>query len=91
MELFTRWVLAHRRRVVLAWLLVTIAGLANISATSNALSYSFSLPGMDSYEAGRFIQGATVGGWSIGKADAEWSDEGRQRSLRHNRASACAT
>jgi RND superfamily putative drug exporter len=48
----TRWatfVLHHRRWVMLAWLIIFIAGIAGASVVSNRLSVNFSLPGQPGY------------------------------------------
>jgi MMPL family len=38
-------VLRHKRLVVLAWLVIAVAGFATISKATGALSYNFSIPG----------------------------------------------
>jgi RND superfamily putative drug exporter len=50
-----RWVLAHRRLVVLAWALVFIAGGLGASHVSKRLTFDFSLPGQPGYETARQI------------------------------------
>jgi putative drug exporter of the RND superfamily len=56
MNSLTRSVLHHRRLVVLAWLLLTVAGaLATPSATSR-LTHTFVTPGTPGYEANHAIQ-----------------------------------
>ncbi|HTX00172.1 MAG TPA: MMPL family transporter [Acidimicrobiales bacterium] len=44
-----RFVLAHRRVVIVAWLVVFVAGAASASHLSNRLSVDFSLPGQPGY------------------------------------------
>ena len=50
-----RWVLAHRRVVIVAWLLVFVAGGAGASAVSKRLTFDFSLPGQPGYETAKQI------------------------------------
>jgi RND superfamily putative drug exporter len=50
-----RWVLDHRRLVMIAWLVVFIAGAAGASAVSKRLSFDFSLPGQPGYETAKKI------------------------------------
>ncbi len=51
-----RWVLAHRRLVVVIWLLALFAGGFGASHVSKRLSLDFSLPGQPGYETARKIQ-----------------------------------
>ena len=51
----TRWVLAHKRLVTGAWILVTIAAFAAIQPASAALSEEFTVPGREGFEANREI------------------------------------
>ena len=46
----TRFVLRHRRIVTLAWLIVTVAGIASVGSAVKALSDQFSVPGGEGYE-----------------------------------------
>jgi RND superfamily putative drug exporter len=46
----TRWVLAHKRTVVVFWVLLTIVGIAAAGPASDALSQKFSVPGKEGYE-----------------------------------------
>jgi RND superfamily putative drug exporter len=48
----TRWVLAHRRVVVLGWVCVAAAGGALASTTTSRLGKTFDLPGRPSFETG---------------------------------------
>ena len=41
----TRWVLAHKRLVVVFWVIVTIVGVASASSATKALKQKFSVPG----------------------------------------------
>ena len=50
MERITRWVLAHRRLVVAAWLLITVVGIATVGDATSAFSQKFSVPGREGYE-----------------------------------------
>ncbi|HUE60807.1 MAG TPA: MMPL family transporter [Acidimicrobiales bacterium] len=56
MQRLTTFVLAHRRSVMAAWLLLTIAGFATLGSTTNRLSTEFKLPGQPSYIADSKIQ-----------------------------------
>ena len=50
MRPLARFVLRHRRLVVLGWVIIFIAGLASVSTSVSRLSTSFSLPGQPGYE-----------------------------------------
>jgi uncharacterized membrane protein YphA (DoxX/SURF4 family) len=50
-----RFVLAHRRLVVLVWVLLLPAGIYGASHVSNRLSTDFSLPGQPGYETAKKI------------------------------------
>ncbi len=50
-----RFVLAHRRTVMVAWLVVFLAGAVGASHVSKRLSLDFSLPGQPGYETARQI------------------------------------
>ena len=50
MDRLTRVVLRHRGAVALVWLVVAVAGGALAPTTVDRLSYSFDLPGQESYE-----------------------------------------
>jgi RND superfamily putative drug exporter len=56
MQRLTKFVLAHRRPVMIAWLLLTLAGLATLGTTTKRLSTEFKLPGQPSYIADSRIQ-----------------------------------
>jgi RND superfamily putative drug exporter len=46
----TRWVLAHKRTVVIGWVLLTVAGIAAAGPASEALDQKFSVPGKEGWE-----------------------------------------
>ncbi|MGH2847035.1 MAG: MMPL family transporter, partial [Thermoleophilaceae bacterium] len=46
----TRWVLRHKRAVVVAWLVLTVAGVAAAGPASNALEPEFSVPNKEGWE-----------------------------------------
>src|SRR5437763_9217842 len=50
-----RWVLAHRRAVVVIWAMAFIAGGYGASHVSKRLSFDFSLPGQPGYETAKKI------------------------------------
>ena len=50
MSSLTRWVLAHKRTVVLAWVLLTIAGVAASGPATDALEPEFSVPNKEGWE-----------------------------------------
>jgi len=52
---FTRWILHHRRTVVVAWVLVAIAAFASTQQSVDALSDEFELPGRESSDAANLI------------------------------------
>ena len=49
MASLTRWVLAHKRTVVITWIVLTIAGIA-AAGRHDALESEFSVPGKESWE-----------------------------------------
>jgi putative drug exporter of the RND superfamily len=51
-----RAVLRHRRRVMLLWLVIFIAGMAGAGSVSNRLKVDFSLPGQPGYETAVKVQ-----------------------------------
>jgi putative drug exporter of the RND superfamily len=51
MPSLTRWVLAHKRTVVLTWVVLTIAGIAAAGPASDALEPEFSVPNKEGWEA----------------------------------------
>jgi len=46
----TRWVLAHKRTVVVSWIVLTIAGMAAAGPASEALEPEFSVPDKEGWE-----------------------------------------
>src|SRR5262245_3674172 len=55
MRSWTRWVLAHRKTVLLGWLVVLVVAVASIQPSVDALSEEFSLPGREASEANDLI------------------------------------
>jgi putative drug exporter of the RND superfamily len=51
----TRWVLAHKRTVVISWLVLTIAGIAVAGPATNALKPGYSVPGKEGWETNEAI------------------------------------
>jgi RND superfamily putative drug exporter len=51
----TRWVLAHKRTVMLFWLALTIVGIASVNAATKALDQKFSVPGKEGWETNQAI------------------------------------
>ncbi|HWF52984.1 MAG TPA: MMPL family transporter [Solirubrobacteraceae bacterium] len=49
MTTITRWVLAHRRLVAGAWVVVTLAGIATVGNAVNSFSKTFSVPGREGF------------------------------------------
>ncbi len=50
MSSLTRWVLAHKRIVVVSWLVLLVAGIAASGPASDALTQKFSVPGEEGWE-----------------------------------------
>ena len=50
MPSLTRWVLAHKKTVVLTWVVLTIAGVAAAGPASDALDPEFSVPDKEGWE-----------------------------------------
>jgi putative drug exporter of the RND superfamily len=50
MEQMTRWTLRHRRLVVVAWLVLTIVGIATVNNATKAMDQKFSVPGREGWE-----------------------------------------
>ncbi len=55
MARLTQWVLAHRRLVMMAWLVVTVVGVASVSSATGALSKQFTVPGREGSETNQEI------------------------------------
>ena len=51
MATLTRWVLSHKRTVVVFWIALTIAGIMAAGPASDALKQEFSVPGKAGWEA----------------------------------------
>src|SRR5260370_17187136 len=45
----TRWVLAHKRFVVVFWVLLTLVGVASAGSATKALKQKFSVPGKEGW------------------------------------------
>ncbi|HET8592908.1 MAG TPA: MMPL family transporter, partial [Solirubrobacterales bacterium] len=50
MSSLTRWVLAHKKTVVIGWVALTLAGIAAAGPASEALDQDFSVPGKEGWE-----------------------------------------
>ncbi len=55
MASLTRWVLAHKRTVVISWILLTIAGIMAAGPASKALDQKFSVPNKEGWETNEAI------------------------------------
>ena len=55
MRSFTRWVLHHKVWVLAAWAVIAVVAFASTSASADALSSEFNLPGRESSEATAII------------------------------------
>ena len=55
MSSLTRWVLAHKRTVVIAWILLTFAGIAASGPASENLEAEFSVPDKEGWETNQVI------------------------------------
>ena len=51
MSALTRWVLAHKRTVVIFWIALTVVGFASVNSATKALDQKFSVPGKEGWEA----------------------------------------
>jgi RND superfamily putative drug exporter len=49
MASLTRWVLAHKRIVVIFWVVLTVVGMASAGSASKALKQKFSVPGKEGW------------------------------------------
>src|SRR5438552_12437299 len=49
MASLTRWVLAHKRIVVVFWLVVTLVGVGSAGSATKALKQKFSVPGKEGW------------------------------------------
>ena len=50
MSSITRWVLAHKRTVILFWLVLTVVGIASADSATKAMDQKFSVPGKEGWE-----------------------------------------
>ena len=50
MSSLTRWVLAHKRTVVISWIVLVIAGIAAAGPATDALDPEFSVPNKEGWE-----------------------------------------
>jgi RND superfamily putative drug exporter len=55
MTAITRWVLAHKRLVIAAWIILTLVGGAVSGPASKALKQKFSVPGKEGWETNQQI------------------------------------
>ena len=55
MSSLTRWVLAHKRTVVIAWILLTFAGIAASGPATENLEAEFSVPDKEGWETNELI------------------------------------
>ena len=55
MRSFTRWVLEHRKTVLLSWLVIAVVAFASVQPSADALSSEFELPGRESRDAADLI------------------------------------
>src|SRR5690349_22784725 len=55
MTAITRWVLAHKRLVVVAWVLLTFVGIGVAGPATKALKQKFSVPGKEGWETNQQI------------------------------------
>src|SRR5947209_986044 len=56
MTSITRWVLAHRRIVTVAWIAITLVGIATVGKSTGAFSKKFSNPGREGFVTNSRIQ-----------------------------------
>ncbi|GAC1462961.1 MAG: MMPL family transporter [Chloroflexota bacterium] len=66
MTILTRWVLAHKIIVVIAWIVLLVAGFAASQPAVNALSVQFQLPGREAYQTNQDIVRAFGNGGETG-------------------------
>ena len=55
MSSLTRWVLAHKKTVVISWILLTVAGIMAAGPASKALDQKFSVPNKEGWETNEAI------------------------------------
>jgi putative drug exporter of the RND superfamily len=56
MTSLTRWVLAHKRAVVVFWIALTLVGMASAGSATKALKQKFSVPGREGWVTNQRIQ-----------------------------------
>ncbi len=56
MPTVTRFALAHRRLVVLTWIVLTVAGALTVSSTTGRLTHSFATPGSAGFDTNERIK-----------------------------------
>jgi len=61
MARITRWVLAHKRLVVIFWTVLTLVGIASASSATHALKQKFSVPGKEGWVTNTQIERAFRG------------------------------
>jgi RND superfamily putative drug exporter len=62
MTSITRWVLGHKRIVTLAWVVITLVGIATVGKSTGAFSSKFSVPGREGFETNQRIAHIYHGG-----------------------------
>src|ERR1700722_8266932 len=55
MTSITRWVLGHKRFVTLAWVVVTLVGIATVGKSTGAFSNKISVPGREGFQTNQQI------------------------------------
>ncbi len=55
MSSLTRWVLAHKKTVVISWIVLTVAGIMAAGPASRALDQKFSVPNKEGWETNEAI------------------------------------
>ncbi len=61
MTQLTRWVLAHKRLVVVFWVALTLIGMASAGSATKALKQKFSVPGKEGWVANQAIAARFAG------------------------------
>lgn len=56
MTSITRWVLAHKRIVAGAWMILTVVGIATVGTSTKAFSNKFSVPGREGFSTNDKIE-----------------------------------
>jgi len=55
MAAITRWVLAHKKLVVIFWVALTLVGIGSVSSATKALKQKFSVPGKEGWKTNEQI------------------------------------